>query len=177
MPRKPPRYDLPHAAPEPLRLVQQFVNTINLEQPGEEWLADWLEKEGVAAEADELAGASLVREALRELLHANNSFPVEGDPWGVLGRAADAARLSVDFSSPALVARADGLDGALGKVLAVAYTAMADGSWQRLKACRNHGCRWAFYDRSKNRSASWCSMQVCGNRSKIRTYRERHAAA
>jgi predicted RNA-binding Zn ribbon-like protein len=40
---------------------------------------------------------------------------------------------------------------------------------------RNHGCRWAFYDYSKNRSASWCLMQLCGNRRKIRAYRERHA--
>jgi predicted RNA-binding Zn ribbon-like protein len=53
---------------------------------------------------------------------------------------------------------------------------MVDGSWSRLKACRNHGCRWAFYDYSRNRSASWCSMQLCGNRTKTRTYRRRRGA-
>ena len=177
MPRKPPRYDLPNAAPEPLRRVQEFVNTINLERPGDEWLAAWLEEQGVLPGADELRRACLVREAMRELLYANNGFPVEGDPWIVLTKAADAARLSVDFSSPVLVARSAGVDRALGNVLAVAYTAMADGSWPRLKACRNHGCRWAFYDFSRNRSANWCSMQLCGNRRKIRAYRERQAAA
>ena len=68
-----------------------------------------------------------------------------------------------------------GLEGVLGRVLAASFTAIADGSWRRLKACRNHGCRWAFYDYSKNRSASWCSMQLCGNRTKTRAYRARRA--
>jgi predicted RNA-binding Zn ribbon-like protein len=53
---------------------------------------------------------------------------------------------------------------------------MQDGTFARLKSCRNHDCRWAFYDYSKNRSASWCSMQLCGNRTKTRAYRRRHSA-
>ena len=52
-------------------------------------------------------------------------------------------------------------------------TAMLDGSWERLKACRN--CHWSFYDYSPNRSATWCSMQLCGNRKKTRAYRRRRA--
>ena len=176
MPRKPPRYDLPNAAPEPLRAVQKFVNTINLEQVDEEWLVAWLEEQGVTPGPAELDRARVVREGLRELLYANNGFEPAGDPGGVLADAADRADFSVDFSTPALVPREAGLDGALGKVLAVVHTAMADGSWSRLKACRNHGCRWAFYDLSKNRSATWCSMQLCGNRRKLRAYRERRAA-
>ncbi len=123
----------------------------------------------------ELARARAVREAIRELLYANNRQPVEGDPWSSLRRPPDAAELSIDFAGPALVSRAAGVDGVIGNVLAAAFTAMADGSWRRLKACRNHGCRWAFYDYSKNRSASWCSMQLCGNRTKSRAYRERRA--
>ena len=34
-------------------------------------------------------------------------------------------------------------------------------------------CRWAFYDESRNRSATWCDMKVCGNRAKVRGFRER----
>jgi predicted RNA-binding Zn ribbon-like protein len=48
---------------------------------------------------------------------------------------------------------------------------MLDGIWERLKACRN--CHWCFYDYSPNRSATWCSMQICGNRKKTREYRRR----
>jgi predicted RNA-binding Zn ribbon-like protein len=176
MTSKAPRYDIPNAAPEPLRLVQQFVNSVNMES-GEDWLARWFETQGVTALNGELDRARGVREAIRESLYANNGQRVENKPWAVLGAAADAASLSIDFSRPELVASATGVEGAVGRVLVVSFLAMLDGSWPRLKCCRNHHCRWAFYDYSKNRSASWCSMQLCGNRTKTRAYRARHAAA
>jgi len=174
MPRNPPRYDVPNAAPEPLRFVQRFVNTVNLES-GEDWLARWFEDEGVAAATADLERARTVREAIRELLYANNRQGPDAEARAVLTSAADAAAFTIDFSGPAFAARAAGVDGAVGRVLSVAFLAMLDGSWPRLKCCRNHHCRWAFYDYSKNRSASWCSMQLCGNRTKTRAYRARQA--
>src|SRR5436190_420165 len=175
MSAKAPRYDLPKAAPQPLRLVQQFVNTVNLER-GDEWLAAWLQEQGAKPVSRELDEAREVREALRELLYANNGQHLETDPVATLNRAAEGAGLTVDFGRGELVPRAGGVAGALGRVLAAAFLSMADGSWSRLKACRNRGCRWAFYDESRNRSARWCSMQLCGNRTKTRAYRARHAA-
>jgi predicted RNA-binding Zn ribbon-like protein len=167
-----PRYDLPNAAPEPLLRVQRFVNTINIER-GDDWLRAWFEERGTTPGSSALERARLVREALRELLYANNRHALEDDPWATLRAAADAAELSIDFARPALVPRARGVDGLIGDVLITAFMAMTDGTWPRLKACRNHHCRWAFYDYSKNRSASWCSMQICGNRTKTRAYRAR----
>jgi predicted RNA-binding Zn ribbon-like protein len=171
-----PRYDIPKAAPEPLRRVQLFVNTVDLTHD-REWLADWLDQEGVRVTDGAIRRAREVREAIRELLYANNRHAGERDPHPVLEDAAVAAKLSLDFHTPALVARAPGVDGAIGRVLAVVYASMRDGTFTRLKACRNHDCRWAFYDYSKNRSAGWCSMQLCGNRTKTRAYRRRHAAS
>jgi predicted RNA-binding Zn ribbon-like protein len=170
-----PRYDLPNKAPEPLRLVQRFVNTVDFERD-RDWLPELLAEEGVAATPAELERAQEIREAIRELLYGNNRQPVDGDPHAVLRRVADLASFTLDLEAPALTPRAHGVDGLLGRVLAVVYGAMVDGSWGRLKACRNHGCRWAFYDYSRNRSASWCSMQLCGNRTKTRAYRRRHSA-
>jgi predicted RNA-binding Zn ribbon-like protein len=170
-----PRYDLPNAAPEPLRLVQRFVNTVDFERDLD-WLADLLAEEGVDATPAALARAGAAREAIRELLYANNRQPLDGDPHSILRRAAMQARFTLDLEHPALTPEAPGVDGLVGRVLAVAYGAMLDGSWSRLKACRNHGCRWAFYDYSRNRSASWCSMQLCGNRTKTRVYRRRRSA-
>jgi predicted RNA-binding Zn ribbon-like protein len=69
------------------------------------------------------------------------------------------------------------VDGALAALLAIVHDAMVAGSWARLKACREHTCAWAFYDHSKNRSGAWCSMSVCGSRSKARTYRQRRKTA
>jgi predicted RNA-binding Zn ribbon-like protein len=171
-----PRYDLPKVAPEPLRQVQLFVNTVDLERD-RDWLDELLAEQGVTPTRTELARARETREALRELLYANNRQRVEGEPHAALREAARRARFTLDLERPELVADAPGVDGLVGRVLATAYAAMADGTWTRLKACRNHGCRWAFYDYSKNRSASWCSMQLCGNRTKTRSYRRRHAAA
>jgi predicted RNA-binding Zn ribbon-like protein len=172
-----PRYDIPKAAPGPLRLVQSFVNTVDFERD-RDWLDTWFEEEqSVGVTKRELVRAREVREALRELLYANNGQRIEGDPHAALRRAADTARLTLDLRTPALTSQATGIDGALGRVLAVVFTAMVDDTWPRLKACRNHGCRWSFYDYSRNRSASWCSMQLCGNRTKTRSYRRRHAAA
>ena len=173
MPRKPPRYDVPKAAPEPLRLVQRFVNTIDLSHD-REWLIAWLEEQGLESpSAVDLDRARAVREAIRELLYANGGHAAAGDPLALLEAAAAAAGLTIDFGRLELVASADGLPGILGRVVIVCFAAMSDGGWVRLKCCRNVECRWAFYDYSKNRSATWCSMQICGNRTKTRTYRQR----
>jgi predicted RNA-binding Zn ribbon-like protein len=53
---------------------------------------------------------------------------------------------------------------------------MIDGSWLRFKACPGRGCGWAFYDHSRNQSARWCSMKVCGDREKARAYYQRKTA-
>ncbi|MGH3665303.1 MAG: CGNR zinc finger domain-containing protein [Egibacteraceae bacterium] len=50
---------------------------------------------------------------------------------------------------------------------------MRDGTWARLKSCANDSCRWLFYDRSKNRSGKWCTMNVCGDILNARAYRAR----
>ena len=61
----------------------------------------------------------------------------------------------------------------MARLLAEVFRAEADGRWGRLKACRDPGCRCAFYDASKNGMGRWCNMQVCGARHKMRRYRER----
>jgi predicted RNA-binding Zn ribbon-like protein len=168
-----PRYDLPKAAPEPLRQVQRFVNTVDLSHD-REWLVAWLAEQGITFLTDaDLERARTVREALRELLFANLGGVVADGAYGALAATADRAALTIDFDGLALGVQAVGLDGVLGRIVVVSFQSMLDGSWGRLKCCRNHDCRWAFYDKSRNRSATWCSMQICGNRTKTRSYRLR----
>jgi predicted RNA-binding Zn ribbon-like protein len=173
MARKKPRYDLPNAAPEPLRLVQRFVNTVDLSHD-REWLAAFLAEEGHEGPTEEeLDTARRLRESIRELLYENNGQGRPGERWQELNAAAAAAALTVAFETRSLVPTAGGLAGILGRVAVSSLTAMSDGTWPRLKCCRNVACRWSFYDYSRNRSASWCSMQICGNRTKTRAYRRR----
>jgi predicted RNA-binding Zn ribbon-like protein len=165
-----------------LQLVCDFVNTLDLES-GADALGDpralerWLAAHGIrgAPPGDrDAATARAVREALRELMRANNGC--ESDPVAAaatLEAAAQAEGVTVAIGAGAAWPVAPA--GGLGAVLATAAGAMADGSWRRLKACRADGCRWAFVDSARNRSRQWCSMQVCGNREKARAFRRRRA--
>jgi predicted RNA-binding Zn ribbon-like protein len=163
-----PRYDLPNAAPPPLREVQLLLNSQDLEHEVD-WLPDWLAERGLAGAERR---ARTLRAALRALVRANNGVPLEEDAVATMNAAARQTSLQVD-SAGVVTVMTDG--DALDRVVAIALGAMVDGSWGRLKACRN--CRWSFYDRSPNRSGTWCSMQLCGNRKKTRAYRKRQSAA
>jgi predicted RNA-binding Zn ribbon-like protein len=176
-----------HAAQGELELVRAFVNTLDIETgrdnlenaPG---LREWLTAHGLRLGAEEPTGADLwralaVREALRALLVANSGKEVGPGAAQTLNEAARRAGLSVRFGpgEVRLEPSAGGVDGAIGRILAAAAAAMANGSWRRLKACREEACRWAFYDHTRNLSGVWCSMAVCGNRRKVRRFRQRHA--
>jgi predicted RNA-binding Zn ribbon-like protein len=173
-------------APGSLRVVQAFVNTVDREHGPDLFddaagLEEWLERHLLPARIGpgDLEAAREVREALRALLLANNGEPHDPGAQAVLERAARRARLEPAFppDGAALVPHATGLDAALGRILAAAFAAMLDGSWQRLKACPREVCGWAFYDRSTNASATWCSMRVCGGRVKAGAYYRRRRAA
>jgi predicted RNA-binding Zn ribbon-like protein len=107
------------------------------------------------------------REALRALLADKR----DAEAIAALNAAAGQARLGVRFE-PDGEARLEG-DGLVASLLAIIARSQADGTWSRMKACRAEDCRWAFYDRSRNRSRAWCSMSECGNRAKARSYRAR----
>ncbi len=177
-------------APAGLETVRRFVNTVDIER-GEEQLesgpqlAAWLADNGLAPSGLTASGADLrralnLREALRALLLANNGGGDAPAAWDALDAAARRARMELRFvapDGPRLQPAADGVDGALGRLLEIVRSAAADGSWARMKACRDPECAWVFYDNSRNRSGAWCNMEVCGNRSKARAFRQRHPPA
>lgn len=176
-------------APGPLALVQGFVNTRNI-MHGYDLLEDvggartWLVEHGLLDEGVRLtegAREHLVgfREGLRGLLLSHNGGRAEGDAEA-LNEMAEDALLRVRFDEdgvPGLLPAGSGeaVGGVTARLLVAAMGAASEGTWRRLKACRNEGCLWAFYDGSKNRSGSWCTMDVCGSRAKMRAYRRRKA--
>ena len=162
-----PRYDVPKAAPEPLRQVQLLLNSEDQENEVD-WLPDWLAEHGIPDQGDR---ARDLRHALRALVLANNGVRLEEDAVAIVNGAAARLGLALDPDGRVRVNARDPLD----EIVAMALAAVMDGSWRRLKACRN--CHWSFYDYSPNRSATWCSMQLCGNRKKTRAYRARKRAA
>jgi predicted RNA-binding Zn ribbon-like protein len=76
-----------------------------------------------------------------------------------------------DAGQTALEPTGGGVDGAVAPLLGILHDAQRSGQWERLKGCRQ--CEYAFYDRSKNRSSTWCAMSICGNRTKNRAYYRR----
>jgi predicted RNA-binding Zn ribbon-like protein len=43
-----------------------------------------------------------------------------------------------------------------------------------VKQCQNPACVLFFYDTTKNHARHWCSMDLCGNRSKVAAHYRRH---
>ena len=177
-------------APGPLRLIQLFVNTNDLETgpdllPDPAALRDWLIDRGLLEPGAEVgdedhARAIELREAIRGLVSAHAGLAHEPAAAEIVDAAALRAGLRPVLADPAtrFEPSAGGVDGALGRIVAAIHEGVAAGNWERLKACERDVCRWAFYDHSKNRSGHWCSMAVCGQREKNRrAYRRRTARA
>jgi predicted RNA-binding Zn ribbon-like protein len=176
-------------APGRLAFVQAFLNTFwNLDGDGTEvWASPgaygaWLRARGFAgaASATDLQRALELREALRAVCLANHDGADALEPLAALDRiaraVAPAAALAPSLLTGALEPAGDGPDAACALALAIVFAARADGSFARLKACPHAHCGWAFYDSSRNRSGQWCSMRICGNRTKGEAFRRRRSA-
>jgi predicted RNA-binding Zn ribbon-like protein len=165
-------------APGRLELLQRFINTHNHDFPPD-WdriataakARAWLRSKALIAPGDKISADDARR--LREFREALRALLV-GAPVDALREAALHAHLRVgvaDDGHTALEPAGHGADGAVAILLGILHEAQLNGDWARMKGCRQ--CEYAFYDRSKNRSATWCSMSVCGNRTKNRTYYRR----
>jgi predicted RNA-binding Zn ribbon-like protein len=165
--------------PASLWLVESLLNSVDVESGQDDlealprfqrWLRD--HHHGPAADAATEADLTLARElrdALRDELRA-------GGDRSRLDGLASGIGLVVRFAPDArvgLIPADEGVRGVLGEVLVAVVRAGYDGTWRRLKICSSAACRYVYYDRSKNGSRRWCSMKICGNRSKTRAYRER----
>lgn len=180
--------------PDEVRLVNEFLNTLDLQTFGEhagkpdeereglrspERLEAWLVGRGLLGRGESVGELDLdlavkVRDALRSAAAANS---------GPAREQSDAAGVSFDelplvlrigrASRPELVSREGGVNGALGRILADVAVASSKGMWARMKICAAEDCRWAYYDHSKSRTGRWCAMETCGNRHKTRRYRRK----
>ncbi|MAC84272.1 MAG: hypothetical protein CL624_09065 [Arcobacter sp.] len=59
-------------------------------------------------------------------------------------------------------------------ILAIEFIKLLSSEkFKYLKKCDNHKCSLYFIDTSKNHSRRWCSMDICGNRSKVNSFSKR----
>jgi predicted RNA-binding Zn ribbon-like protein len=179
-------------APGELVLLQSFLNT-HFDLVGEfgaeilagpERLLSWFTSRGLVSDASrppsrtQVQRVIAVREGLRELARCNRDPGVAPDPAALRRLNDAAARVSLGLelgpNQVGLFARdAGSLDSGVGTLLAIAVESKVDGHWQRMKACPGEHCGWVFYDHSRNNSSQWCSMAVCGGRTKARAHYRR----
>ncbi len=176
-------------APMPLLVVQSFVNTYEADT-GVDLLADleagpaWLKQAGLLNRAPvtgaDLAQARDVRESLRILLVQNagggTPTPELLEPLTVLASESRLRPIVGEGGSIDLETEAGADPIRLADLLLIVRDAQRDGSWERLKSCRNDECLWAFYDRSHAGRGAWCDMATCGNRIKNRNLRSRRSS-
>jgi predicted RNA-binding Zn ribbon-like protein len=173
-------------APGRLELLQRFINSYNHDFP-RDWVRigsaerarAWLRQKRLVAPGDPITDADAarlreLREAIRALVIANQGGRPPAAATDVVREASRAAQLSVaidDGGRTVLEPARGGVDGAVATLLGILHEAQLSGEWSRMKGCRQ--CEYAFFDRSKNRSAAWCAMSICGNRTKNRAYYRR----
>jgi CGNR zinc finger/Putative stress-induced transcription regulator len=191
--RRSPGHEVDASSPAPadLETVRSFLSIHDHEDgrseslpPTTESLAVWLRAGGGVGPREPLDERDLrwglhVRTALRTKVYENMGHAPDPRAARVLDDAARRAGLRVSFADPGrpLLTESGGVRGAIGRLLATAVLAELDGSWARLRECADSECISIFYDRSKNGSTRWCSMASCGNRNKVRRFRERERSA
>ncbi|GAA5199828.1 hypothetical protein GCM10023322_76320 [Rugosimonospora acidiphila] len=180
----------PLVQPATADLVIGFVNTRANTAGYRERLGDadglraWMDRGGLndptahVTDADS-ATARELRDALLSLLlvHSGDLDPDAErlrDAERHLGDLAERYPLVsvVGAGGVALRPAQGGVPGVFGSLLAALTELAQTGAWQRIKACRDLTCHLAFFDRTRNGSAVYCSPN-CGSRSSMRAYRQR----
>jgi predicted RNA-binding Zn ribbon-like protein len=158
---------------DPADLLVAFLNTLDVEEGTDalattaQW-AGWLRGHELLSSFPDPTEADLEQaRGLRQDLRARAEGQCCADVRSVGVRVALTAGGAVELSATSPV----------GLVAAAVATVAIERRLDRIKICPADDCRWAFYDTSRNRSRQWCSMEVCGNRAKARSHRERTASA
>jgi predicted RNA-binding Zn ribbon-like protein len=136
---------------------------------------------GEAQGAHMLDQAQGFRAALREMMERI----ISGKPVPQAAVEAINEMLGYRLGRPRLTRRkgafareflADPQDGnqALGLLAEAAADLLCTCDLSLIKKCRNPACVLFFYDTSKNHARQWCSMNFCGNRSKVAAHYRRH---
>jgi predicted RNA-binding Zn ribbon-like protein len=170
------------AAPDGWDVIRQFCNTANRESGADRFetatgLQLWLEahgNKGATPGSDDRARILAFRELIRSHALAHHDRTSGAGIDAALARHLEGVELTLIVRNGQLEtvpASRGTVDQTIGTVAIAIMAAQREDCWKRFKACRH--CEWVFYDRSKNQSGRWCSMNACGGRAKVAAFRER----
>jgi predicted RNA-binding Zn ribbon-like protein len=127
--------------------------------------------------AERLAHA--LRESFNALLRGHRVRREWVDPLNQVLRVTEGHdELGPDRSAWKLefVAREEGLEWLLAAIARSGAELISAGATRSLRKCGNPNCQLLFYDDSRTLRRRWCSMALCGNRSKVAAFARRRRA-
>lgn len=133
--------------------------------------------DGLLRKAHRLGSA--LREAFHALLHKQKISREWIEPVNEILRITEGHDELVPSGADwelEFVAREDSLEWLLAAVARSAAEIIAEGAQAPLRLCANPHCKLFFYDTSRTHQRRWCSMAICGNRSKVAAFARRHHA-
>lgn len=129
--------------------------------------------------AQTLERATRMREALYRILKSHlEGWRPEHRDWEILTRELAIARAHEHLVRSgtgfvwAFDDSEDALDGALWRVSLSAADLLTSAELDQVRQCSGDECGWMFLDTSRNRRRRWCDMKECGNRAKVRRFRQ-----
>jgi predicted RNA-binding Zn ribbon-like protein len=167
------------AAPEgtPLDVLQSDANVLH-----------WLEKAGLApTEKPAPLRPSALLNAARNLREIIRPLILKRKSGKRIDPSALNAFLAHAVSYPQLVSTTSGVrierhrptltpEQILAPLAESAADFLATADFSLVRPCEGKDCILWFYDRTKSHRRRWCSMQICGNRHKVESFRERQRA-
>jgi predicted RNA-binding Zn ribbon-like protein len=79
-------------------------------------------------------------------------------------------RLSLTFAEQPESTRLD--QPIVTPVIRAAIELLTTDAIDRVRLCADHSCAWLFVDSTRSGTRRWCDMKICGNRNKVRRFRE-----
>lgn len=165
--------------PRPLTSEPLAVDLLNTRWLAGDQTADLLQDEALtvvwlAAHGLPGTSSSIVREHLQDLRDALATVVADRHDVAALNSVLDRGRLRLRVTPAGPAEQIDVPDPAWEATwsCARAYLELIRQAPGRARKCANPTCPLHFVDTSRAGTRRWCSMDLCGNRSKVRRHRE-----
>lgn len=165
-------------------LAADFVNTQVISQSGvtdllssPESLSKWFEQaecaRGIKCSLPDLESAKALRAAIRRCFERIiESKSIQTNDLELLNARSNELHRSLSGANNAykLTFRLDSCDDILALIAQTCCELLASARLNSLRKCASEKCILYFVDTSKNQQRQWCSMEICGNREKVRKH-------
>lgn len=139
------------------------------------WLAERFPRLDDAVSEREVSDALLLRNSIARLaVSAHRGEPLAASDVDVVNLVAALPDIPPSLAGGSRQAGATHARASQAlSTLARATIALLESSRDQIRVCADESCGLLYLDTSRSGSRRWCSMQRCGNRAKVRAFRER----